>query len=283
MIESLKDEKQTGKELYDDIIRVWCEHKNIYAEFVEVQSLKDWRDIITQIKQEVRDNHIIPIIHFELHGRKNDGLILANEDLVPWEHFVSDMRCINIGTENNLFITMGICFGMDILFHTPLDKPAPFFGIVGSLHTLFIDDIYIRYHEFYNEFLQSLYLTKSLNALFKANPDRPQEYSFVNTPKLFSRIYKKYLYTQCSPEGTKKRINKIIDDMGVSSPQERKDLEDQIQKKFNDTKEPYYQQHIRSFLMVDQFESCKKRFEIPETTEELLSYEWTHSIPNIIN
>ena len=145
VVESLQDERQTGKELYDDIIkrRSYC-HSNLATEFVEVLSLEDWNNTIERIVQETKDNHVIPILHFELHGSdKRDGLVLAKGGLIPWGDFVSDMRRINIESQNNLFITMGVCFGMEILYHTSLEKPSPFFGIIGSLHALQNDDIYI--------------------------------------------------------------------------------------------------------------------------------------------
>lgn len=100
VIESLLGERQTGKELYDDIIkRRSYYHRYLSTEFVQVLSLEDWGNIIKRIKQETKDNHVIPILHFELHGTSNhDGLVLANKDLIPWSNFVSDMRCINIET-----------------------------------------------------------------------------------------------------------------------------------------------------------------------------------------
>jgi len=95
---------------------------------------------------------------------------------------------------------------MDILYYTSLEEPSPFWGIIGSLYPLQNDDIYIRYSEFYDEFLQSFDLTKSLERLFQANPNRPQEYSFVNAPELFRVVYKNYLKTQFTSDAIKKGL-----------------------------------------------------------------------------
>ena len=94
---------------------------------------------------------------------------------------------------------------MEILYHTSLEEPSPFFGIIGSLYALENDDIYIRYCDFYDEFLQSFDIIRSLECLFKANPGRPQEYSFVNAPELFRRVYEHYLKTQFTPDAIKKK------------------------------------------------------------------------------
>lgn len=265
VVESLQDERQTGKELYDDIIkrRSYC-HSDLATEYVQVLSLEDWVNIIKRIKQETKDNHVIPILHFELHGSSNhDGLVLANKDLIPWSNFVSDMRCINIETQNNLLITMGICFGMDILYYTLLEEPSPFFGIIGSLYALQNDDIYISYSEFYDEFLQSFDITKSLQCLFRANPDRPQEYSFVNAPELFRRIYKNYLETQFTPDAIKKRISDTIMEGEakrgfIYSSKEKKVFANKFKKELKKTKNPFYLSHFNNFLMCNKFKTCKK-------------------------
>lgn len=290
VVESLQNERQTGKELYDDIInRRSYYHSALDTEYVQVPSLKDWSFTIKRIIQEVKDNQVIPILHLELHGSSNhDGLVLAKGDLIPWRDFVSDIRCINIETQNNLFITMGICFGMDILYYTSLEEPSPFWGIIGSLYALQNDDIYIRYSEFYDEFLQSFDLTKSLQCLFKANPNRPQEYSFVNAPELFKMIYKNYLKTQFASDAIKKRISDTIMEEETKrrvkfTSEEKKVFASKFKKELKKTKNRFYLSHFNNFLMCNKFETCKERFAIPRTTEEFLAKNWGNILPNVIN
>ena len=291
VIESLQeDERQTGKELYDDIInRRSYYHSALDTEYVQVPSLADWSFTIKRIIQEVKDNQVIPILHLELHGSSNhDGLVLAKGNLIPWRDFVSDMRCINIETQNNLFITMGICFGMDILYYTSLEEPSPFWGIIGSLYALQNDDIYIRYSEFYDEFLQSFDLTKSLERLFQANPNRPQEYSFVNAPELFRVVYKNYLKTQFTSDATKKRSSDTImgeeTKRGVNfTSKAKKVLASKFKKELKRTKNRFYLSHFNNFLMCNKFKTCKERFAIPRTTKEFLATNWSDIMPNVIN
>lgn len=290
VIESLQDERQTGKELYDDIInRRSCNHSALDTEYVQVLSLEDWSFTIKRIIQEVKDAQVIPILHLELHGSSNhDGLVLAKGDLIPWRDFVSDMRCINIETQNNLFITMGVCFGMEILFHTSLEEPSPFFGIIASLYALQNSDILIRYSEFYDEFLQSFDIAKSLLRLFKANPNRPQEYSFVNTPELFRRVYENYLKTQFTSDAIKKRSSDTImgeeTKRGVNfTSKAKKVLASKFKKELKRTKNRFYLSHFNNFLMCNKFKTCKERFDVPRTTKEFLATNWSDIMPNVIN
>lgn len=291
VIESLLNEPQTGKSLFNDIIKIRSRyHSDLLTEFVQVLSLEAWTDTIKRIIQEVKDNLVIPILHFELHGSSNhDGLVLANGELIPWRDFVSDMRCINIATQNNLFITMGICFGMEILYHTSLKEPSPFFGIIGSLYALENDDIYIRYCDFYNEFLQSFDIIKSLECLFKANPGRPQEYSFVNAPELFRRVYEHYLKTQFTPDAIRKRTSDAIKEAETKRglkyylSKEKKVFAKRFKKELKKSKEPFYLNHFNNFLMCNKFETCKKRFAIPRTTKEFLETNWNDIMPTVIS
>ena len=290
VIESLQDERQTGKELYDDIInRRSYYHSALDTEYVQVPSLEDWSFTIKRIIQEVKDNRVIPILHLELHGSSNhDGLVLAKGDLIPWSDFVLDMRRINIETQNNLFITMGVCFGMEILYHTSLEEPSPFWGIIGSLYALQNDDIYIRYYEFYDEFLQSFDITRSLQCLFKANPNRPQEYSFVNSPELFRMIYRDYLSTKFTSDAIKKRIGDTIMEeetkRGVKyTSKEKKFFARRFKKELKKTMNPFYLRHFNNFLMCNKFKTCKERFAIPRTAKEFLATNWSDIMPNVIN
>lgn len=57
VIESLQDERQTGQELYDDIInRRSYNQSALDTEYVQVLSLEDWSFTIKRIIQEVKDD-----------------------------------------------------------------------------------------------------------------------------------------------------------------------------------------------------------------------------------
>lgn len=274
VIESLKEESLTGTELYNDIIKRRCEdynrksksNRNIESALESVQSRKDWDRIVAQIQEEVKKDRVTPILHLELHGsRDRNGLILANGALIPWGDFVSDMRRINIGTENNLFITMGICFGLDVVLHTLFGEPAPFWGIIGSFGIVQAEDIYIRYQEFYNEFLDSFDLSKSLKLLYMANPEIPEVYSFINSQDLFDKVAQKYRSTQLSDEAIRRRtreaIQKIeIEDKRKLSPEEKESLEFELLSKLKKDSESDLKKYREQFLMIDRFDSCRDRF-----------------------
>lgn len=279
VIESLKGEWLTGEELYNDIIK--RRHNN--STLLQVHSRDEWECAIATIMNEVSAMGIIPILHLELHG-SSKGLSLSSGELIAWDDFVNRMREINVSTENNLFITMGICFGANILLHTQFDKPAPFFCFIGSFHEMYEEDIRIRYSEFYNEFLQSHNITQSLELLYKANPECPNVYSFVNAPEIFRRVYEKYLNTQFTEEALTKRTEQSLDSRGVSrSSKDRAQLEARLKQELKNSKDQFFIKHINCFLMTDRFESCRKRFTIPEKIDNFASFLEDRTImPNII-
>lgn len=277
VIESLTNERPTGTELYNDIIKRLMPN----SELLQVHSLSEWNNAVAKIKDEVSNMNVIPVLHLELHGDLK-GLVLSNGDIITWADFVDRMREINVKTENNLFITMGICFGANILLHTQFDKPAPFFGFIGSLHEIYNGDIYLRYSEFYYEFLKSYDITQSLERLYKANPEHPNVYSFVNAPELFRTVYKEYLTTQFTEDAQAKRSQQAIDSITSLSPEDRTQLEVIFKENLEKYKEKYYIEHITGFLMTDRFESCRKRFSIPQNIEDFISGTNKDITPNII-
>lgn len=287
ILESLVNEWRTGQELYDSIIKTKGGSAKIDSELLQISNKQEWESTMVRIVDEVKSTKIVPIIHLELHGSSDhDGIVLSSNELVSWEEFIEGMRQINIQTENNLLVTMGVCFGMDILRHISFLKPSPFFCIIASLEVLVNEDIYIRYSEFYNELLQSRDFSKSLIRLFDANPGIPNQYSFVNAPELFRKVYKNYLETQFTDAAIEQRAQASIAEEERRTkflPTKKKQIARKFKKMLREKIEPYYREHVDVFLMRDRFESCRERFEIPDTTKDFLPHNWKDSVPNLIN
>lgn len=121
VIQSLpQGEKQTGTELYDDIIRrrielMQAEDAKMSHGFFDV---KDNTSFIDALKHLQANAPYLPgglLIHFEVHGSTNqEGLVLVDKSFVGWKELVELVRPINVSTCNKLFITMATCFGRNL-------------------------------------------------------------------------------------------------------------------------------------------------------------------------
>lgn len=256
VLEGLKStERKTGKELYDDLLR-WksMQITGLTAEYVPLQNKQDFIDAFKTIKNDVDKNGIYPVVHLELHGNKN-GLGTPSGEFVTWSEIYNLLIAINIETNNNVFLTLGVCMGGYLMQEIKVDRECPFWGFVGSFDTLYNSDIIIRYTEFYTELFSSFDLNISFNKLKAANTGIPADYRFINSEQTFKNIYNRYLHTQFTPEIIKKRFED-----GVKA--EKVDLKDRNKKNWyythfkaalQRTKRVFFEEHRDKFFMIDKY------------------------------
>ena len=276
VIESLDSyERLTGKELYTDFLR-WQEYKfkELKAEYFSVADRNDFFDRLTKIKHECVEKKHYPILHLEIHGDKENkqGLVLQSKQLVTWDELYKYFVEMNVSIGNNLFITLAVCHGAYLMKIIRHDKPAPFYGFVGSFDEITASDLLLRYNEFYEEFFNSFKLEKAMEKLHKANPDVPSTYTFISSEKTFEIVYNKYIKENFSKEKFEKRIKKVVkdDNLSFSNRAERRRFERIFVKKIELTKEKYYKIHCAIFFMLQKFPQNITRFNVPASLKELM-------------
>ena len=159
------DERQTGSELHDDIIsrRAWLD-PNVITEVIDIFSRKEFLILIERIKIETRNKESLPFIHFETHGNK-DGLILKSGEQILFNELIPLIRDINHFANNNLFISVGACWGGMIQFSTKITEPCPFRGFIGPMESIYPEDLIISFTAFFDELLVSNDFDKAIKRL----------------------------------------------------------------------------------------------------------------------
>lgn len=264
VIESLLNEKNTGKELYDDLLRYkQFQIKNFKAEYLDINDKVEFYDSMNKIFLECENNGVYPMLHFEIHGSEDkSGLVLKNGELIIWKDIYYQLMKINLKVGNNLFLTLAVCHGAFLLEVVKIMNPAPFYGFIGSFEKIAVYDLMIRYNEFYKEFLDSFKLSKSIEKLEKANTGFPSSYKLIDTKDAFQEIYKNYLTQEFSEERKKQRFKDGIEDENINlkNRSERRSFEKKFIKKLDTTKKQKFLQARRSFFMLDKFPENKERF-----------------------
>ena len=179
VIESLAIYEKSGTDLFNNIIsrKKYFFYPKLKTELSNPKTKKEFIECLDKIELDFIENRICPIIHFEIHGSNDKkGLILSSGEFVSWKELVKYIAKINLLTNNNLFITFAVCYGAHFLKEIKIDKPSPYWGFIGSFEEITFEDLVIRYEEFYDEFLVSLNLTKSISRLHNSNPLIPSSY-----------------------------------------------------------------------------------------------------------
>ena len=214
VIESLENnERKTGKELYNDILK-WKPLQSgmvFTCEFIDLNCRNDFFDFFNKIQNDAYLG-LKPIFHFEIHGLKDkSGLSLKNGEIIHYKELAIALSTVNQIIGNNLFLTLSVCHGAYLLGNVQIDKPAPFIGFVGSFDLIYNSDSLMRYTEFYDAFLMSFDLGKAIQRFLNANTLNPNTFNLIDTEETFKSVYKKYLLENTTKDGIKKRwTNSII-------------------------------------------------------------------------
>lgn len=272
IVESLSDDDtKTGLELSEDL-NSWV--PSVYPDkevvHVPVANKEDFYKFFDSLYQEIEENNVIPIIHFEIHGESmGRGLILSSGELVTIGEFGDLLRRCNIATGCRLFITLAVCHGLMSLFSIYATSPMPFCGVLGSLDILYESDIQIRFKEFYEELFSSFDLNEATRKLKAANGSLQAEYESHMAGELFIKSYYGYLEKKCSPEAVEKRAKSCFKS---KSREEQHRFITQFKVRERRTRDPEYRTIRDRFFMTDRFPENIERFHLPKDTKELQEY-----------
>lgn len=129
-------------------------------EFIDVNSKKDFINILRKIKTECSELDVKPFIHFECHGSKN-GLVLKSTGKVFWSELLSYLTKINVACGNHLFTSFSSCYGGYLTFPL-LEKAAkgqknraPVFGLIGPSDEISFGEVREGFDEFFKTILEN--------------------------------------------------------------------------------------------------------------------------------
>lgn len=274
IIESLRDdEPKTGTILYEDLKLQEFVHEGIKVVLYSIISADEWDITMQKIYNDCACEGVLPIIHLEIHGSEN-GIQFTNGSLRSVEQIGEQFRKINIVTGCNLFVTLGVCKGLYMLFDAHLDKPMPFCCIIGSFEKLISEDIKLRYAEFYGTFFNTFDVTKAYIQLMKTdtgvNPLYTQ-YRYIHIDELFYRTYNNYINIECSPTRIKARALQaaLENNIVLKGRRQTREFQRDFEKIEEQTRQDYYKKACRIFFMLDEHPENITRFEVPDTYEQL--------------
>ena len=271
------EKKQTGEQLYDDLLK-WQVYKHclLTVHFEKISNRQEWDALMKAILQDCLDNGNIPLLHFEIHGAATKdvftpGFVLADGTLVGIEDIGQQLRAINVATGFNLFITLAVCKGMSLLLNMHLNEAMPFIGAIGSFYELSEQDLLIRYMDFYTELFDSFDVAKAYIALSNANPSMPVEYRYIPADELFIRNYQQYIDEQCSPEAIKKRArdSEHLVSSQINNRADRRRFHKDFAKHEKLHRNYNYKAAIDHFFQLKTYPENVARFGIPTTIAEL--------------
>lgn len=156
VIQSLVNERLTGLELYQDTISRTIDFKKLdYTHsYHDVATSQELKNLLKQYGDQATQYSDGIVIHLEMHGASNlEGLVLSNGELIPWSELVDLFRVINIGTQNNLYITMGTCNGRHMYRGADLNQRSPYAAFISASKTVTNGQVFDDFTRLYENLL----------------------------------------------------------------------------------------------------------------------------------
>jgi hypothetical protein len=158
-----------------------------------------------------------PILHFECHGSRDQGLLLSpSGEYVSWDDLVDALREINIATANNLCVVFGVCFGLRMSLSLRLSLPSPYYITIAPEEEISVGVLEERSAEFYRELARCGNITAAYQTVLK-----PQLKLF-HCKEVFAGALANYIASHCSGSGSRIRRERVVtatlERDGITSP-----------------------------------------------------------------
>lgn len=146
-----------------------------------------------------------PILHFDCHGSRVDGLLLKpSGDYLSWAALADALRAINVATANHLCCVFGACFGLRMSFELRLTKPSPYYLTIAPEREVSVGVLEDRTAPFYREVFASGNITKAFADVLTP------ELKLFHCKEIFARALATYIANNCVGKAAEQRQEKMV-------------------------------------------------------------------------
>lgn len=271
----LPTETQTGTEL-EKRLNAWAPSQGINCQVVtfQVHSMQDWDVAWNGIYTGISQMGNVPIIHLEMHGNDTHvGIDKGNHGIISLIDVFRKVQHANVLSQNNIFLSLAVCEGLNIINSLGVYQPMPFCGVLGSKETLVNDELLENYTVFYKAFLTSLNLDKAEAAMKAAGIDA-EKYQLKKPEKIFMDAYLGYLETYKTDEQIEIKALAAAREGGIAfkSEEEKASFIRDYRCTLLMTENREYQHAVDAYFMFDKYPEIRERFQILPTIYEFKQF-----------
>lgn len=197
------DERQSTEQVLT-FLEPFLTAKQIPFLKVEPKTAAELRQFLKAMEQQAKAG-MRPIIHFDTHGGKKDGLyIAASREFVPWRELVQLLRPINVATQNNVCIVSAACFSLHTIMELDITAATPFFVMFAPEHTVTFGFIEDNTFNFYED------VFTSLDVMLAHERHLAPNLQSYHCQRLILKSLTGYIRDSCTGRGKRKRIRSLV-------------------------------------------------------------------------
>lgn len=257
IIQSLETKEfQTGAELAKHLSFLTGQHGlNIPVTLTDCESRLDFIRLINQLVDEAHLGEI-PLLHVELHGDEESGLIFQNNSELPWAECSELLRKLNHATKYNLLTFFAACFGAYFLSHINVLKESPCYALVAPTETAFPDEVLSGCKLFYSKLFSTL---DARDAVLAIHQQRLTDgYWFGYTAEAwFRRIVSRYAETEFTREAIERRTRRLYKRL---KKEDKRLNVGRLKRLVIQNNKKFLENNFDRFFLITEFPENKKRF-----------------------
>ncbi len=266
VLKSLGDSDTYADDLYYETIEPQCIKCGVETEPpIEIYDEQDWGKAIDKICGDACQK---PIVHIEMHGEEENGLELRLGGFIPWQRVIEDLTRINIRSENNLIVTMAVCYStMNAYAISMVKSPAPYLFSVTTSKRVLGEDSYQLFTVFFKELIETKELYAALKKVEQDNPELAKQFDILAVPFLFENSFRAYVESYRDAEVIKRGYYRSLPDVQDHelTKEEFDQYRDAFVQRYASLANEYYRRYRDIFFMFDRYPQNRKRFPLPDT------------------
>jgi hypothetical protein len=208
-IRSLPDEQMGPSERMLEDVETYCHTNKIGLITYEIHCKNGFKSAFKNIKEFITQHNITPIIHFDIHGNKDEGLLIyPSGEYLNYEDLNRYLREINQIIDNQLVCIFATCESFQYLLKSSPTKLTPTFITYAPSKKIETGTLEKIIAPFYKELFETKNIAKSYENHLKKDMD---EYHCVKMFILFiHKYYKEYNSSRKILKHSERLITKAV-------------------------------------------------------------------------
>jgi hypothetical protein len=200
-------EQGITRRILEDLLPWFDRISLLHREFVP-QTAAAFEDALDTLVEACCVYGMLPIIHLDMHGTKEEGLLIAaSGERVTWNRVVEKFRAMNVGAGNNLLVLSAACFGLHAIREVKIHEPCPFFMLIapeGEIEAGFLEE---HIFPFYRTLLSDMDAVKAYEEHLKP------EFTLFHCEKVLAISLAKYIRNHCKGKGAVGRKERLLSEI----------------------------------------------------------------------
>lgn len=209
---------------------------SIGFQHIQVNSAEHLKKLLGELIIHTSEHGMLPLLNFDMHGSKNDGLYIAKTfEYIPWDVLSSCLQELNKATGNNLVVIGASCFGLRAIMPIKLDKPAPFFVLLAPEEEVCVGFLEDSLPAFYRD----LFTSGSLDSAYSRYLS--DEFKYFHCEKMLFIVVAKYIKEGCKGKSVQERRERLLTEVFSQGMKKTEENLKMVHKKIKEGLKPNQQ------------------------------------------